>query len=157
MKHLFNSTGEPSPPINLILSGAPQGLGVLLSWTPGSALQGEEVTFVIVSEELATGNVTETATNITSVMLQPASSQLTCPQFNFTVYSVNGFGRSSSGASAVTLLPTGMSRSKPLITLPVSNYVHYSSTFFGKQKHKYHCVRSRSISNSIIPCKCIVE
>ena len=79
-----------------------------LSWSPGFAIQGEEVTFVIVSEELATGIVTETLANSSQARLQPVTSQPTCQQFNFTVYSVNGFGQSSSGVSEDILLPTGM-------------------------------------------------
>lgn len=100
--------GEPNPPTDLVVTLPTQGLVIALSWTPGPAVQGEEVTFVIVSKEVSSGITTESATNIPSAMLLPTTSVPACQNFNFTIHSVNGFGRSGIGVSEVKLLPSGM-------------------------------------------------
>ena len=103
--HLVTITGEPSPPTDLVLTLPPWGLGVILSWTPGFALIGEEVSFVIVSEELGSGVITEFLTEESSSRFLPVSDTPTCQRYRFTVYAENGFSR--SGVSEEMLLPAG--------------------------------------------------
>lgn len=84
------------------------GLGVSLSWMPGFAIEGEEVTYVITSLEVATGNEMESQTNRTSVTLIPTSQESTCQSFKFIVWSQNLFGRSTFGLNSTEILvPTG--------------------------------------------------
>lgn len=101
--------GAPSPPTNLTLSLLPQGLGVNLSWTPGSALEGEVVTFVITSFDLALGTSNETRVNSSLVSLNlPPPDGRSCQQFRFTVQAENDFSRSIFNVSEDAVIPTGM-------------------------------------------------
>ena len=102
------TVGEPSPPTDLVLTLQPSwDLGVMLSWMPGFALDGEEVTFVIVSEELASEVITEFHTAELSATVNRVSDAPTCQQYRFTVFAGNGFSRSSTGVSEDRLLPAG--------------------------------------------------
>ena len=100
-------SGETSPPTNLTLTLLPQHQGILLTWIPGFSLDGEEVTFIIISHNLASDEQMQFSVNTTSYTLIPPSESSICPAFNVTVYSENRFSRSISGVSEVTLIPGG--------------------------------------------------
>ena len=107
--YVLISAGEPSPPSNLNLTFPIQGSGVHLSWTPGSSLEGEEVIFVITSFDLALGTSSEFYVNASSVYpVLPPPQGRSCQHFRFTVHSENGFGRSSTGENAETIIPRGV-------------------------------------------------
>lgn len=103
-------TANPSPPINITVMLPDEGLGVTLSWVPGFALDGEEVTFIVTSLEVATGIEVEfEGTPPLTLNPTPTSQESTCQLFRFTVNSRNEFGSSTSPISAETLIPTGQS------------------------------------------------
>lgn len=87
---------------------ASEGVGVSLTWEPGFALEGEDVVFIVFSEEVSSGRRTQLLTKLSSAMLSPEASGNTCQTFNFTVHSENGFSRSSTAVSQSVLLPAGM-------------------------------------------------
>ncbi len=97
--------GTPSPPLELNVTVPSRGLGVRLTWKQGFAFQGEEVNFIISFVEISSRLQMEACTNLTSIMLSPATS--TCQLYNFTVYSENRFSRSNSAVTQNVLLPAG--------------------------------------------------
>ena len=103
----MTTAGEPSPPSNLNLTLPIQGTSIHLSWTPGSAIEGEEVIFIITSFNLALGTSSELYVNASSVYLAPSPQGRSCQYFKFTVHSENGFGRSNTDDSEETIIPTG--------------------------------------------------
>ena len=94
----------PSPPSQL--SVAVEGLGARLTWSSGFTFPGEEVTYVITSEEMSSGLQTEERTNLTSMQFTPLSGNM-CRNYTFTVLSENAVGQSISGVSQSILLPAG--------------------------------------------------
>ena len=117
------SAAEPLPPTNLILEFPTRGLGVWLSWEPGFALEGEEVTFTITYVELDSGNGNKLSTNMSAIFLTPSSHPgRTCQQYNFTVHSENRFSQSTTGITKESLLPTGISSLKVFVALTIYTY-----------------------------------
>ena len=83
-------------------------------WLPGFALEGEDVTFLVISEDLASGTATEYHTKVPSIFLTPYTAlgddeaDRACQLNRFTVLSENNFSRSTTGVSEETILPTGI-------------------------------------------------
>lgn len=92
--------------MNLTVNLPSQGLGVSLSWESGFSLQGEEVTFIITSIEIASGATTESRSNISSATLIPPSTGNTC-QYRFIIQSENDYSRSTMEISVESVIPTG--------------------------------------------------
>ena len=81
-------------------------------WSPGVSILGEKVEFIVSSNNLVTGLMEESRVNTTSLSVRPPMDHegKTYQEYNFTVYSENGFSRSSSGVSGIAIIPKGQTQ-----------------------------------------------
>lgn len=82
------------------------GQGVLLTRRHGFARQGEDVIFMVFSEEASSGIQNKFHTNLTTAIISISFSSNRCQNYTFTVFSENGFSLSISGVTQSMILPT---------------------------------------------------
>ena len=97
--------GEPYPPYNLAI--LVNGLSLVAMWSEPFALRGEELSYIITIAPLVHGTVKEVIVNSTNYTLTKQSEQRDCVQYQFTVYSRNGYSRSSNAVSGREVFPAG--------------------------------------------------
>ena len=97
--------GEPYLPSDLIIRV--NGLSLVAMWNQPFALRGEELSYVITIASLADGMMKEVTVNSTNYTLTKQDEQRDCVQYQFTVYSKNGYSRSSNAVSRREVFPAG--------------------------------------------------
>ena len=99
--------GEPYLPSDLTI--LVNGLNLVAMWNQPFALRGEELSYVITIAplNLIGGTVKEVIVNSTNYTLTKQDEQRDCIQYQFTVYSKNGYSRSSNAVSRSEVFPAG--------------------------------------------------
>ena len=85
------------------------GLSLVAMWSEPFALRGEELSYIITIAPLVGGMVKEVIVNSTNYMytLTKQNEQCDCVQYQFTIYSRNGYSRSSNAVSHREEFPAG--------------------------------------------------
>ena len=94
--------GEPYLPSDLTIRV--NGLSLVAMWNQPFALRGEELSYVITISPLTMKEVIINSTNYT---LTKQDEQRDCIQYQFTVYSKNGYSMSSNAVSRSEVFPAG--------------------------------------------------
>ncbi len=101
--------GEPYPPYDLTI--LVNGLSLVAMWSEPFTLRGEELSYVITITPLDLvaigGMVEEVIVNATNYTLTRQNGQHDCVEYQFTVYSKNGYSRSSNAVSRSERFPAG--------------------------------------------------
>lgn len=97
--------GPPYPPYNLII--LENGLSLVATWNKPFSLRGENLSYVISITNLDGGMVNEVIVNTTNYTLVKQDGQDDCAEYQFTVFSKNGYSRSMNAVSGRRRFPAG--------------------------------------------------
>lgn len=98
------------------------GLTLVAAWSEPFSIRGEELSYVVSITNIDVGMVNEVIVNTTNYTLTKQDGQHDCAEYQFTVFSKNGYSRSINAVSGREKFPAGN-----IIHLPV--YVARSQTF----------------------------
>ena len=84
------------------------GLNLVATWNEPFALDGEELSYVISITNTASGVQKEvTAVNTSRYVLIEPIGERDCAEYQFVVFSENGYSRSKTNISGLEHIPTG--------------------------------------------------
>ena len=83
------------------------GLNLDVTWTEPFSLQGEEIYYVVSITNMATRENREFNVNTTSYVLsEPFGDQRNCEEYEFSIFSRNGYSRSNTSVTGMKPIPT---------------------------------------------------
>ena len=105
MTILYN-IAEPNRPVGL--NTTVDGLNLVATWSEPFSLDGEELSYVISITNTASGYQKEVITGNTSryVLIEPIGER-DCAEYQFVVFSENGYSRSKTNITGRKHIPTG--------------------------------------------------
>ena len=115
MAAFTNISGEPYPPSDV--SVRPDGTRLVATWGEPFSIEGEELFYEVSITKTVTGAQKEVTVNTTRYVLSEPIGERDCAEYQFSVFSKNGFSTSRRGVIGRNYIPTG-------------NYVHVPRTVF---------------------------